>query len=41
MGMNGDVCPAEEDVIGPYLADRNTYLKEIVRPLQEKEETIA
>jgi Fe-S-cluster-containing hydrogenase component 2 len=34
------VCPAGEDVIGPFLADRKTYLKEIVRPLQEKEETI-
>src|SRR5207249_2849400 len=34
------VCPAGEDVIGPYLADRKTHLKEIVRPLQEKEETI-
>jgi ferredoxin len=34
------VCPAGEDVIGPFLADRKTYLNEIVRPLQEKEETI-
>src|SRR5436853_7583039 len=34
------VCPAGEDVIGPFLADRKTYLKEVVRPLQEKEETI-
>lgn len=34
------VCPAGEDVIGPFLADRKTYLKETVRPLQEKEETI-
>jgi hypothetical protein len=34
------VCPAGEDVIGPFLADRKTHLKEIVRPLQEKEETI-
>src|SRR4029453_8219402 len=34
------VCPAGEDVIGPFLADRKTYLKDIVRPLQEKEETI-
>jgi hypothetical protein len=34
------VCPAGEDVIGPFLADRKTHLKEVVRPLQEKEETI-
>jgi putative sterol carrier protein len=34
------VCPAGEDVIEPFLADRKTHLKEIVRPLQEKEETI-
>ena len=34
------VCPAGEDVIGPFLADRKAHLKEIVRPLQEKEETI-
>jgi NAD-dependent dihydropyrimidine dehydrogenase PreA subunit len=34
------VCPAGEDVIGPFLADRKTHLKEVVRPLQDKEETI-
>jgi Fe-S-cluster-containing hydrogenase component 2 len=34
------VCPAGDDVIGPFLADRKAHLKEIVRPLQEKEETI-
>jgi NAD-dependent dihydropyrimidine dehydrogenase PreA subunit len=34
------VCPAGEDVIRPFLTDRKTHLKEIVRPLQEKEETI-
>jgi epoxyqueuosine reductase QueG/putative sterol carrier protein len=34
------VCPAGEDVIGPFLKDRKTHLKEIVRPLQDKEETI-
>jgi hypothetical protein len=27
-------------VIGPFLADRKTHVKEVVRPLQEKEETI-
>lgn len=34
------VCTAGEDVIGPYLADKKTHLKENVKPLQEKEETI-
>src|SRR6476659_7064897 len=34
------VCPAGEDVIGPFLADRQVPLKDIVRPLQEKEEII-
>src|SRR5207248_610576 len=34
------VCPAGEDVIGPFLANRKTHLKEVVRPLQEKQETI-
>jgi ferredoxin len=34
------VCPAGEDVIGPFLKDRPTYLKDTVRPLTEKEETI-
>jgi Fe-S-cluster-containing hydrogenase component 2 len=34
------VCPAGEDVIGPFLSDRKSHLNEIVRPLQEKKETI-
>src|SRR5215207_2596614 len=34
------VCPAGEDVIAPFLADRKTHLKDVVRPLQEKQETI-
>jgi Fe-S-cluster-containing hydrogenase component 2 len=34
------VCPAGEDVIGPFLNDRGKYLKDVVRPLQEKKETI-
>jgi len=29
-----------EDVIGPYFADKKTHLKENVKPLQAKEETI-
>lgn len=34
------VCPAGEDVIGPFKADRKEFLNEIVKPLQSKEETI-
>jgi hypothetical protein len=34
------VCPAGEDVIGSFLTDRKGYLAEIVRPLQNKVETI-
>ncbi|MBI3834111.1 MAG: SCP2 sterol-binding domain-containing protein [Planctomycetes bacterium] len=34
------VCPAGEDVIGPYLANKKSHLKEVVKPLQEKEETV-
>lgn len=34
------VCPAGEDVIGPYLESKTTHLKEVVKPLQKKEETI-
>jgi Fe-S-cluster-containing hydrogenase component 2 len=34
------VCPAGEDVIGPYLSDKAGHLRETVKPLQEKEETV-
>ena len=34
------VCPAGEDVLGPFLDDRAGFVKEVVRPLQDKEETI-
>ena len=34
------VCPAGDDVIGPFLADRKGFLKEVVNPLQEKEEPV-
>jgi ferredoxin len=34
------VCPAGEDVIGSYLTDKAGHLREVVRPLQEKEETV-
>jgi hypothetical protein len=34
------VCPAGEDVIGPYLLDKAGHLRDVVRPLQEREETV-
>lgn len=34
------VCPAGEDVIGPFLTDRKTFLAEVVKPLQQKEESV-
>lgn len=34
------VCPAGEDVISPYLADKGNYLKRVVKPLQAKEEMV-
>jgi ferredoxin len=34
------VCPAGEDVIGPFLRDRKEFLEDVVKPLQKKEETI-
>jgi Fe-S-cluster-containing hydrogenase component 2 len=34
------VCPAGEDVIGPFLDDRKMFLQEVVNPLQEKSETL-
>jgi ferredoxin len=34
------VCPAGEDVIGTYLTDKAAHLQTVVRPLQEKPETI-
>jgi ferredoxin/putative sterol carrier protein len=34
------VCPAGDDVIGPFLEDRKGYLKAVVDPLQAKEETL-
>ena len=34
------VCPAGEDVIGPFLTDKAGHLRENVRPLQEKKETV-
>lgn len=34
------VCPAGEDVIGPFLTSRAEYLQDVVRPLQQKEEIV-
>lgn len=34
------VCPAGEDVIGPFLTNRSQFLSDVVRPLQDKPETL-
>lgn len=34
------VCPAGDDVIGPYLTDKPGFIRDVVRPLQEKPETV-
>jgi len=34
------VCPAGEDVLGPYLESRKTHLADVVKPLQNKVETV-
>jgi ferredoxin len=34
------VCPAGEEVITPFLQDRPAFIREFLRPLQEKRETI-
>ena len=34
------VCPAGEDVIGPWLTNRKQHMEDVVRPLQHKEETV-
>lgn len=33
-------CPAGEDVIAPFLTDRKAFVREVVKPLQDKAETI-
>jgi Fe-S-cluster-containing hydrogenase component 2 len=33
-------CPAGEDVIAPFLSDRKAFIQEVVKPLQDKPETI-
>jgi epoxyqueuosine reductase QueG len=34
------VCPAGEEVIGPFLTDRKGFLQDVVKPLQDKKETV-
>ena len=34
------VCPAGEEVISPFLADRKNYLRDVVKPLQAKVEPV-
>ncbi len=34
------VCPAGEDVLGPYLDDRKAFMDTVLRPLQDKKETL-
>lgn len=34
------VCPAGEDVIGPFLTDRKGHLQQVVKPLQDKAEPV-
>ena len=34
------VCPAGEDVMPEFLTDRGKYIKDVVKPLQDKEETV-
>lgn len=33
-------CPAGEDVIAPFLSDRKAFIQDVVKPLQDKPETI-
>ena len=34
------VCPAGEDVVGPFLENRQRHLTEVVKPLQERAEPV-
>src|SRR5262245_22560608 len=34
------VCPAGDDVMAPFVTDRSQYLQDVVKPLQNKEETV-
>lgn len=33
-------CPAGEDVIAPFLSNRNGFVQEVLKPLQDREETV-
>ena len=34
------VCPAGLDLIGPYLDNRKEYLRSVVKPLQDRNESV-
>jgi alkyl sulfatase BDS1-like metallo-beta-lactamase superfamily hydrolase len=34
------VCPAGEEMIGPYLEDRKSYMTSVVKPLQDRADTV-
>jgi hypothetical protein len=34
------VCPAREDVIEPYLDNRKSFMDLVLKPLQDKKETL-
>lgn len=34
------VCPAGEEMIGPYLEDRKAYMTSVVNPLKERPDTV-
>jgi hypothetical protein len=34
------VCPAGEDVLGPYLDDRKAFMNTVLKPLRDKVETL-
>jgi ferredoxin len=34
------VCPAGQEMIGPYLDDRKAYVASVVKPLQDREDTV-
>jgi len=34
------VCPAGEDVLGPFIEQRATHLNDVVKPLTQREETV-
>jgi len=35
-----DVCPAGQDLLGPYLDNRKEYVRNVVKPLQERKENV-